>query len=336
MACAKDREGTIRVSALLPYALLLVFIFANGWGRGLFLDFAFVGSLLVFFVERPPFAAVIATILAGTFVAGISTSAHIQAFSIEYVVASLGAASLVIGAVVRNKLTLSSYAAMLCLPTFSLMSFGAFVFLPSTRIPSLDLYLYTLDHSLGDPSFAVGRIFLSHHWLAETTGLVYGALPLACAVVFATIPAQERSRFGTTVILTGIVGFLLYRICPAAGPRYAFGNAFPLHAPKLSKGDIHAIIIPSVRLNAMPSLHVAWAILVVSFGWSTNWAQRIFLLIFLGLTILATLGTGEHYGADLLAAVPFALGISWLINTIRPFLISVWVDLLKPKFRPVS
>jgi len=33
---------------------------------------------------------------------------------------------------------------------------------------------------------------------------------------------------------------------------------------------------------------------------------------FVLLTAFSTLGTGEHYSVDLVAAVPFALGVQWL------------------------
>lgn len=56
----------------------------------------------------------------------------------------------------------------------------------------------------------------------------------------------------------------------------------------------------------MPSLHAAGALLIFwnsrSFGWT-----RIIAFLYLLLTLLATLGFGEHYIIDLVVAAPYAL-----------------------------
>jgi hypothetical protein len=45
---------------------------------------------------------------------------------------------------------------------------------------------------------------------------------------------------------------------------------------------------------------------------------RLLASTFLFLTLLATLGLGEHYTADLVVALPFALGVRALCATSRP------------------
>src|SRR5260370_20323384 len=57
----------------------------------------------------------------------------------------------------------------------------------------------------------------------------------------------------------------------------------------------------------MPSLHMTWALL--GFWYSRNaplWV-RLVAYAFLAFAVLSTLGTGEHYLADLVVAFPFAL-----------------------------
>ncbi len=57
----------------------------------------------------------------------------------------------------------------------------------------------------------------------------------------------------------------------------------------------------------MPSLHMAWALLVWWYSRGLSWWERSIALLFLVFTLLATLGTGEHYLIDLIVAFPFAL-----------------------------
>src|SRR5207237_6690467 len=57
----------------------------------------------------------------------------------------------------------------------------------------------------------------------------------------------------------------------------------------------------------VPSMHVTWALLM---WWNSHrlWT-RIWSGAFLVFTILATLGLGQHYGVDLVVAVPFAFAL---------------------------
>jgi hypothetical protein len=110
-----------------------------------------------------------------------------------------------------------------------------------------------------------------------------------------------------------IVGYGIYLFYPAAGPAYAFPAAFPRLTPVLS--GLHAQML-AAPANAMPSLHMSAALLI---WWnSRHWRRARFLaLAFLALTILATIGLGEHYCTDLIVAVPYALFIQAL-GTRRP------------------
>jgi len=67
--------------------------------------------------------------------------------------------------------------------------------------------------------------------------------------------------------------------------------------------------------NAMPSMHMTWALLVWWSAWELTPLARFIASCFAALTFLATLGFGEHYLVDLIVAVPFAL----LIESICAF-----------------
>jgi hypothetical protein len=94
------------------------------------------------------------------------------------------------------------------------------------------------------------------------------------------------------------VGPLLYALLPACGPVYAFGTQW-LQPPEVSAGATPLIGLP----NAFPSLHVGTAFVFVLFA--PGRVSRAVSLVFLALTVLATLSTGEHYVIDLVAGLVF-------------------------------
>jgi hypothetical protein len=75
----------------------------------------------------------------------------------------------------------------------------------------------------------------------------------------------------------------------------------------------HPITLPiSTPRNAMPSLHMAWALLLWCSCRPFSSLSRGFALAYVVLTVVATLGTGEHYLADLVVALPFSVAVQAL------------------------
>ena len=68
----------------------------------------------------------------------------------------------------------------------------------------------------------------------------------------------------------------------------------------------------------MPSLHLAWVLLV---WWNSRglsrWIRAI-AMTFVILTAMATIGTGEHYFVDLVVAFPFSLMVQALCSYSLP------------------
>jgi hypothetical protein len=181
-----------------------------------------------------------------------------------------------------------------------------------------DAWLYAFDGSLGfQPSFFLGHILYNSLLLARISMLTYLALPFAMAVVCAwQIPVGARRiswHMLTILLLAGVGGWLLYTIVPGTGPIYAFSQDFPWKA--LPYKDLHRLllekmIIPTtIPRNAMPSLHVGWAVLLYWNSRKFPVALRSAVLFFLIFTIFATLGSGQHYLVDLVGSLPFAVAV---------------------------
>ena len=78
----------------------------------------------------------------------------------------------------------------------------------------------------------------------------------------------------------------------------------------------HAILLVGPPPNGVPSVHTSNALLACWF--LRHWAAgRILSGFFLMLTVLSTLGFGEHYLVDLIAAVPY----SWLVYRLAEWIV---------------
>ncbi len=180
---------------------------------------------------------------------------------------------------------------------------------------TLDLYLYAFDGSLGTQlSFTVGRMVLRSAWLTRMCLFWYYVLPVALMLVY----AQQLGRRGKAALsvflaffLVGPVGIIFYNLFPACGPIYLFPSRFPDNP--IATAPLRTLLVRPAAVsgarNAFPSLHMAWALLACWYGRGSSPLTRTLLLLLLAGTVLATLGLGEHYFVDLVAAFPFALMI---------------------------
>lgn len=183
---------------------------------------------------------------------------------------------------------------------------------------TLDLYLLSFDGSLrAQVAFGAGQLYARFPTLHISALIIY----IGLAIPITTIYAGRLLRFKEgafpamlAFLITGPIGILFYNLFPAAGPHNVFGSNFPFHPfpiadfPRLF---LEPVAAPGVR-DAMPSLHLAWTLLVWWSSRGLGWTDRFVAFVFLAFTAFATLGTGEHWFIDLVVAFPFALMISAL------------------------
>jgi len=179
--------------------------------------------------------------------------------------------------------------------------------LAALQLPMLDQYLYQMDATLGQPAWLMGQVFDRVPALAWTCAFVYISVPLAFVGTY--LSTDRKREFCGALLMICVLGCLCFLIVPAAGPLYAF-SGFPWQVPVV----LHAqpMKVPFCPPNCMPSLHLTGAILILVYSrWKTLAA------IFLALTACATLGSGQHYFVDLLAAVPFSLAVVWIVKRLK-------------------
>jgi PAP2 superfamily len=162
---------------------------------------------------------------------------------------------------------------------------------------TVDWLLYRADLALGLDPLPVARLVYATPWLERALVVSYDALPLAVAIAWAV--ERPRAMFPAMVVSSGLA-FACYNLLPAVGPAHAFAG-FPFAAPHLAGVDA------GLPRNCIPSMHLGWALLI---AWNVRGrALRTCAWLFAGLTALATVGLGEHYFVDLLAAVPFCFAV---------------------------
>jgi hypothetical protein len=179
-----------------------------------------------------------------------------------------------------------------------------------------DLYVYRIDKLSGfEPSFALGRIVLGHLYMIVLLAESYQLLPLAMVAIFGGYlwhrSQQEAMSMVRVFLLNLALSAPFYLLFPVCGPAYAFPGF-----PALPGGPVipHPILL-NAPPNGVPSIHFSTAVLVLwygrklPFGW---WIGGIYLV----LTAVSTLASGEHYLFDLLVAVPYAVMVYSLGNYI--------------------
>jgi hypothetical protein len=176
-----------------------------------------------------------------------------------------------------------------------------------------DLYLFSFDSSLHvQIPFLAGQAFSLYPNLRAAGLLFYIGLPIPIALIYAGRVVRMREKAIPSFVAflaTGPVGVFFYNVLPALGPAHLFGKAFPWH-PLTVEQSSRLFVEPmalSGAPNAIPSLHMAWVLLVWWYSRGLAGWERSAAFAFVFFTVLATMGTGEHYFIDLVVAFPFAL-----------------------------
>jgi hypothetical protein len=206
-------------------------------------------------------------------------------------------------------------------------------FLSEHRVPAFDEFLLAFDRNFGSSGMTVGRMFYRAPFLARFFQALYFGELLAIPLLYLVLPMTVRRKFLGATLLLGVMIGPLYRLCPGAGPFYLLHGTFPWSIPDLSQP--HTRIIDAA-LNAAPSGHFAWAILMFWFakkyaGRSVQIAAGMFMISM----CIATLGMGEHYIIDLIVAIPFTACVWALVHRQQRFavismvVVVVWLVALR-------
>ena len=164
---------------------------------------------------------------------------------------------------------------------------------------------------------SVQHPFLTHHTLLRAFDVYYVLLHVAVTgVCLVWIFARHRDRYpvvrNTLALSTG--ASLVVALVPVAPPRLVPGSGVV---------DVGRLVGPTVypatarpgldQLSAMPSVHVAWALVVagsVIYVLRSPW--RWLAVLYPIFTVAVVVITGNHYFADAVVAVVIVAPAGWL------------------------
>jgi hypothetical protein len=160
-----------------------------------------------------------------------------------------------------------------------------------------DHILFCVDRSLGMQAAFIARPLQG--FMRVPLWIVYQLMvPMMIVWFLVTRYRNLRASVVLAYVAELVAGPFLYALLPACGPLYAFGKQW-LNPPAIQPFPIRLAGMP----NAFPSLHVGTAFLLLLFAPGKFWKCVAF--VFLALTCLATLSTGEHYVIDLIPGLAF-------------------------------
>ena len=312
----------------------------GGAFHGLFQEFtaaALLGSVLIFWLGRPAWRDVLWASLLGLSLTllHLLTRSTADAGSLLLALAAgqgLGAISMLgmrgmalteTAGPLAGRAFLAAALMPACFATFPQLLDLTTLLHPHTY----DLPCWVFENALGTPPVVwLGRWMQSHPAVGWISQAVYNAIPVVGAGVCALqIRGGGRLDFALTYLILTAVGLGLYHLMPVVGPVFLLSQAsavpvtlnqgyvlsahFQTHPPALEALLARGFIPPPVWRNCMPSLHTAWALLVLwharTLGRAVAWAGWATLLF----TVLATVGFALHYTLDLVVAVPVTLAV---------------------------
>lgn len=314
--------GRALLTVACAVALALLRVSPQTWWAGS----SFAAAATIFFFREPAWAPRVSVIVLGLVLAVVYATAHPEAREwITTIAYGGGTAAFCVAAAraitTRGEGFAQQFRTALVVSLFlvSLYVDAPLLVTIRERTPlTFDSALTAADQALGgNMSFVVGRFLLDFPTLRTLSKVAYYGLPvcvmLAAGIRWRRFGAQDRSSIPAAVALGAVVAPLLYLAVPAAGPVFRWATRFPFHPPISGSFELRPgrLAMDGV-LNAMPSLHFAYALLVLWGTWSIGLTARAFGVAFAILTVIATLGLGEHYVVDLVVAVPLAL-LLWVV-----------------------
>lgn len=223
-----------------------------------------------------------------------------------YASSIIGGAMVALAATVRRK---ADWLTDAIIATF----FGAYPLLfglamaldERVRYHTYDGLLYRIDLGLRLDPFSWIQFVALHRWFYVSLMTAYMALPIVLALAWIIDRSVLMLR---AVSIAPVFAMVVYNLVPGVGPVHAFSATHTL---------LPLDLVAHSPRNAFPSMHLTWVLLIALNAKKLEW--RIATSLFVVLTTMATVCSGEHYYIDLIAAIPFALGVQYLAQSCARF-----------------
>ncbi|MDP9094762.1 MAG: phosphatase PAP2 family protein [Actinomycetota bacterium] len=164
----------------------------------------------------------------------------------------------------------------------------------------------------------VQRYILGHRLLVEAANLYYAAMHFSIMLVFLLwlfVRHRDHYRPVRQVMAWTTLGCLVVQLLPVAPPRMLPGI---IDTGLLYNQSVYSNGLAVDQLSAMPSVHVAWAVVVGYYAWRISpsrwrWIGPAHSVI----TILVVVATGNHWWLDGIVAVAILCVCAWSVYGAR-------------------
>lgn len=162
------------------------------------------------------------------------------------------------------------------------------------------------------------QLILGHRLLVEGANLYYAAMHISVMLVFLIwlfIRHRDRYRPVRMVMAWTTLCCLLVQLLPVAPPRMLPGI---VDTGLLYGQSVYSNGLPIDQLSAMPSVHVAWAVLVGYYTWRISTSQwRYIGPAHSAIMVFVVIATGNHWWLDGIVAVLILSICAWSTYGIR-------------------
>ncbi|MFT3775012.1 MAG: phosphatase PAP2 family protein [Minicystis sp.] len=240
-----------------------------------------------------------------------------------------------------KRLFMASYPMMLVGILYNAMGYVKNVGVSPERVHNCDLRALELKLfgvTIGGQRFTLNDFFMVHHWtwVDVYCAIPYGTFIFAClgvAVILYFKDYRATQRFAWIFFLMNVMAFITYHALPAAPPWYYHAHgceismtALPSAGPRLLHVDevlgityFRGMYARSSDLyGALPSLHVAYPLLIVIEGWrSFGWPARAASIFFSASMAFAAVYLDHHWVIDVLLGVIYCLTATTLVRYVQ-------------------
>lgn len=175
-------------------------------------------------------------------------------------------------------------------------------------------WIERFDRRLPLPSeLSVNHAILGHRLITEAANLYYATMhfpTMFAFLIWLFVRHRDRYRPVRATMAWATLGCLLVQLMPVAPPRMLPGF---VDTAKVYGQSVYATGLAADQLSAMPSVHVAWALVVgyytVRIGRSRwRWAAAAHPV----LTVLVVVATANHWWLDGIVAAAVLVACAWL------------------------
>lgn len=182
----------------------------------------------------------------------------------------------------------------------------------------------------------VQHLILGHRLIVEAANLYYATMHFTVMFIFLIWlfwRHREHYRPVRQVMAWTTLGCLLIQLVPVAPPRM-MGL---VDTGKLYGQSVYSNGLAADQLSAMPSVHVAWSVLVGYYAWRIGRSRLRWLgPAHAAVTIFVVVSTGNHWWSDGIVAVCVLVICAWSVYGVRRAWHAVLARWRRPIMLPVE